>query len=116
MADLGTRWLAAVLAAMLGVAPVLAEPGEAPAPALETHRADIAGQMVEIGRTPQEAHNAASRLTARDLEVLLANPRMMQPAGAMTAQAEMLLGTVLIVALIVALAVAGGSVIIITSV
>jgi hypothetical protein len=45
--------------------------------------------------------------------VLLANPEMMQAAG--DAQTHMAIGMILVVALIVALAAAGGSVVIVSS-
>ena len=45
--------------------------------------------------------------------MLLANPEMMQAAGG--AQTHMAIGMLLVVALIVALAVAGGSVVVISS-
>ena len=82
--------------------------GEAP-----DGRAQISRQLIEIGQTPPHARDAASRLTAADLEVLLANPEMKQAAGG--AQTHMAIGMLLVVALIIALAAAGGSVVIISS-
>ena len=79
MPDRGSRWLAAVVAAMLIAQPLAAVepmPDETP-----DGRAQISRQLIEIGRTPQHAREAASRLTAADLQVLLANPEMMQAAG-----------------------------------
>ncbi|MHC4128633.1 MAG: hypothetical protein ACYTE6_04520 [Planctomycetota bacterium] len=111
MPDRGSRWLAAVVAALLIVQPLAAVepmPDEAP-----DGRAQISRQLIDIGHTPRHAWDAASRLTAADLEVLLANPEMMQAAGG--AQTHMAIGMLLVVALIVALAVAGGSVVIVSS-
>ena len=116
MPDRGSRWLAAVVAAMLVAQPLAwAEtPTAGPAPdGSAGGREQISRQLIEIGRTPAQAQDAASRLTAEDLEVLLANPEMMQAAGG--AQTNMAIGMLLIVALIVALAVAGSSVIIISA-
>jgi hypothetical protein len=80
-------------------------------------REQIRQQLVEIGcYTADNAADAASRLTAEDLEVLLANPEMMQAAGGASAQVEMTIGVLLVVGLIVGLAVAGGSVVVISTV
>ncbi|MHC4127360.1 MAG: hypothetical protein ACYSUA_04180 [Planctomycetota bacterium] len=111
MPDRGVRWLAAVVAAMLAAQPlaaadlVLAEAADG--------RERISRQLIEIGRAPEPAREAAARLTADDLEVLLANPEMMQAAGG--AQTEMALGVLLLLVLIVALVVAGGSAVIVSS-
>lgn len=116
MPDRGSRWLAAVVAAMLVAQPLAwAEtPAAGPAPdGSAGGREQISRQLIEIGRTPESARNAACRLTARDLEVLLANPEMMQAAGG--ADAAMGIGILLVVALIIALAAAGSSVIIISA-
>ena len=111
MPDRGSRWLAAVVAALLIAQPLAA--AEAAGDEAPDGRAQISGQLIEIGQTTEQAQEAASRLTAADLEVLLANPEMMQAAGG--AQTHMAIGMLLVVALIVALAVAGGSVIIVSS-
>jgi hypothetical protein len=116
MPDRGSRWLAAVVAAMLVAQPLAlaGDPvgGSAPDGSVGG-REQISRQLIEIGRTPESARSAACRLTAADLEVLLANPEMMQAAGG--AQTNMAIGMLLIVALIVALAAAGSSVVIISS-
>ncbi len=115
MPDRGSRWLAAVVAAMLAAQPLaLAEaPAGGPAPdGFSGAREQISRQLIEIGRTPESAGDAACRLTAEDLEVLLANPEMMQAAGG--AQTDIAIGALLLVALIVALAAAGGTVVIIS--
>ncbi len=44
-------------------------------------RHEIAGRLVALGRSHDEAQEAASRLTAADLDVLLAYPLMIQTAG-----------------------------------
>ncbi len=72
-------------------------------------RERIAEQMIEIGHAPQAARAAASRLTAADLEVLLANPQMMQAAGALSATAQANIMGILIVGGIIALGIAGSS-------
>jgi hypothetical protein len=116
MPDRGSRWLAAVIATMLAAQPLaMAElPAGGPGPdGFSGAREQISRQLIEIGRTPTRAQEAASRLTAEDLEVLLANPEMMQAAGG--AHFDMTIGILLVVALIVALAAAGGSVVIISS-
>ena len=116
MPDRGSRWLAAVVATMLVAQPLAwAEaPVRGPVPdGSSGGREQISRQLIEIGRTPETAQEAASRLTAEDLAVLLANPEMMQAAG--DAQTHMAIGMILVVALIVALAVAGGSVVIVSS-
>ncbi len=48
---------------------------------LAAGRHEIAGSLVALGRSHDEAQEAASRLTPADLEVLLAYPLMMQTAG-----------------------------------
>ena len=116
MSDRGSRWLAAVVAAMLAAQPLaLAEaPAGGPAPdGFAGAREQISRQLVGIGRLPESAQAAACRLTAEDLEVLLANPEMMQAAGG--TDAAMGIGILLVVALIIALVAAGSSVIIISS-
>ena len=67
-------------------------PAPAPAPAQKLDngagdkepaagRQEIAGRLVALGRSHDEAQEAANRLTPADLEVLLAYPLMMQTAG-----------------------------------
>ncbi len=48
---------------------------------LAAGRQEIAASLVALGRSHDEAQEAASRLTPADLEVLLAYPLMMQTAG-----------------------------------
>jgi hypothetical protein len=112
----GSRWLAAVIAALLVAQPLALATDPAGGPAsneLSGAREQISRQLVDIGRTRLQAQEAASRLTPEDLAVLLANPEMMQAAG--DAQTHMAIGMILVVALIVALAAAGGSVVIVSS-
>jgi hypothetical protein len=112
MPDRGSRWLAAVVAAML-VAQPLALATDTAADDLSGAREQISRQLVELGRTPQSAQDAAGRLTPDDLAVLLAHPEMMQAAG--DAQTHMAIGILLVVAIIIDLAAAGGSVVVISS-
>ena len=84
--------------------PAAAEPG-VPSAVIETGQATIAGQLVELGRAPDVARAAASRLTAEDLEVFLANPEMMQAAGGNIVWGVML--GALVVGGVIALAAAG---------
>jgi hypothetical protein len=100
MRDRGSRWLAVVVAALVATAPA-------------DGRVRIAQQLVEIGRTPHHAQDAAGRLTTDDLEVLLANPEMMQAAG--DVGLEMTIGTILVIGIIVGLAVAGSTFIVIST-
>ena len=51
------------------------------AAAIETQRTAIAQIMVELGEDDDRARQMATELTADDLAVLLANPKMMQKAG-----------------------------------
>jgi hypothetical protein len=113
--DRGSHWLAIVVAALLATqsvawtGPSAGEPPEAPADG----RARIAEQLVEIGRTPDRAQDAAGSLTVEDLAVLLANPEMMQAAG--DVGLEMTIGTILVIGIIVGLAVAGSTFIVIST-
>ena len=85
--------------------PVAMAEGKARGPDLVHQRAIIAVQLVALGDTPSCGKDAAGRLTAEDLAVLLANPLMMQRAGALNElQLSYVLGAVVIggiVALIV---------------
>ncbi len=86
-----------------------AEPSNRTSPRIDAGRQLIAGQMTQLGYEPQAARDAASRLTAADLEVLLANPEMMQAAGALSATAQAYILGILIVGGIVALGIAGSA-------
>ncbi|MCZ6837291.1 MAG: hypothetical protein O7G85_16065 [Planctomycetota bacterium] len=49
-------------------------------------RLQIMQRLIEMGRDPEKASEMAFALTEEDLDVLGANPRMMQEAGAMKSQ------------------------------
>jgi hypothetical protein len=104
------RWLAVVVAAALAAQPAVALGAAGDPP--DDGRARIAERLVELGRPAGDARQAAARLTAQDLEVLLAHPDMMQAAGGVGL--EMSIGVVLVVGLIVGLAIAGSTVIIVS--
>ncbi len=70
-------------------------------------RHEIAGQLVALGRSHDEAQEAASRLTPADLEVLLEYPLMMQTAGGSDRVAWSIVIGLLLVGGLVALAAAG---------
>ena len=78
---------------------------------IETQRGAIEQIMIELGEDEDQAHQMATELTAEDLAVLLANPKMMRKAGDL----EMILVAVLIVGGIVALALAADSAVIISN-
>ncbi len=67
----------------------------------------VAGRLVELGRTAEDAQALASLLTIEDLEVLLSHPGMMQEAGAMNAQSDNLMMGLLVLGGLIALAYAG---------
>ena len=67
----------------------------------------VATQLIELGRTAEEAQALASLLTLEDLEVLLRHPGMMQEAGAMSAQTKNLIAGLLVLGGLIALAYAG---------
>jgi hypothetical protein len=79
------------------------EAGSAPSPPREW----VASRLVAIDRDPAAAWRAAGRLTAEDLEVLLANPAMLQAAGGWSQTTQAYFFGALIVAGIVAVAIAG---------
>lgn len=80
---------------------------EAPAAPHDDGRAQIAAGLIKIGYDPEPARGMASQLTPADLQVLLANPKMMQQAGTMSTQTTAFIIGGVIVAGIVVLAVAG---------
>lgn len=67
----------------------------------------VAGRLIELGRTAEEAKALASLLTIEDLEVLVSHPGMMQEAGAMSAQSNNLIMGLLVLGGLIALAYAG---------
>ena len=72
---------------------------------IETQRGAIAEIMIKLGEDEDRARQMATELTAEDLAVLLANPKMMQKAGDLA----VIVVAVLIVGGIVALALAADS-------
>lgn len=86
--------------------PVMLVPVTAlPAASLETQRSAIAQIMIELGEDEDRAQQMASELTADDLAVLLANPKMMQKAGDIV----LIICAVIVVGVIVALVIAADS-------
>ena len=67
----------------------------------------VAGRLIELGRTVEEAQALASLLTIEDLAVLVSHPGMMQEAGAMSAQSDNLMMGLLVLGGLIALAYAG---------
>jgi hypothetical protein len=115
-------WLAMVTTAVFTAQPVLASPpaGEAsvstsvarpaaPAvqPPADDGRRQVYEQLLELGRAPGSALDAALRLNAEDLNVLLAHPEMMQAAGASSSVTTSIILGLLIIAGLIALAAAG---------
>lgn len=91
-------------APVLEVRAVLAIPGTSGIIALDAQQAHVAQRLVQLGENPVTAMEAASLLTAADIEVLMANPAMLQRGGSV-------LGTtvfiwILIIAGVVVLAIA----------
>jgi len=113
MTDRPTRWLAVVLVMLVAAHPLAARPMATPDE--DGGRRDaVVARMIDAGDTPDEARRKASRLTPEDLAVLATNPLMIQPAGTMDVSTEMFIGTTLVVGIIVVLAVAGSTVIIVS--
>jgi hypothetical protein len=91
---------------MATLVPVMLVPAAAlSTAAIETQRGAIAEIMVELGEDHERARQMATELSADDLAVLLANPKMMQKAG----DSETIIVAALIVGGIVALALAADS-------
>jgi hypothetical protein len=74
---------------------------------LDARRLWVAGRLVGHGRATADALADAARLTADDLDVLCANPEMLQPAGALGETTVAILIGVGIIVLIVILAANG---------
>ena len=70
-----------------------------PTATLESQRGAISEILVALGSDEVRAREMSTQLTAEDLAVLLANPRMMQKAG----DAVLIIGALLVVGVIVAL-------------
>lgn len=94
------------LLAMAALVSLLAQPALARSGAgqTESDQQRIASQLIEMGYATQSAENMASQLTQDDLQVLLANPGMMQRAGASDPILIAVIVGVLIVAGLVVLA------------
>ena len=73
---------------------------------LEQQRGAIVSQLVHLGYDLGAADGMASELTAEDLAVLLANPKMMQKAGDMEDTLFVVVCAVLLVGLVVVLVLA----------
>lgn len=101
--DSGSSWTSSVF-------PIAIMPLSAVSPALlEQQRSSISAQLVNLGFEAVAADGMAGELTAGDLAVLSANPKMMQKAGDMDATLELLLWTVIIVGTIVVLVIVADS-------
>ncbi|HVP72525.1 MAG TPA: hypothetical protein VMS30_02220 [Phycisphaerales bacterium] len=72
---------------------------------IEQQRAAITSQLVGLGYDLGAADGMASELTAEDLAVLLANPKMMQKAGEMDDSLFVLVCVVVVIGAVVALAI-----------
>lgn len=70
-----------------------------PATAIAAQRESIAHILIALGEADDAAHQMANELTAEDLAVLLANPKMMQRAGDL----GVIIAAVVIVGVVVAL-------------
>jgi hypothetical protein len=79
--------------------------------AIETQRGAIAQIMIELGEDEDRARQVATELSADDLAVLMANPKMMQKAGDLA----LIVIVVVIVGGIVALALAADSAVIVSN-
>lgn len=96
----------ASVATVLVVDGRLAEGAAAARADLDARRDEIARQLIDLGRAPETARALADQLTDEDLQVLLANPRMMQPAGDSSKMVLNIVVAALVVGGIVALALA----------
>ena len=74
---------------------------------IQQARMVVAKALVDLGREKEEARTLANLLTANDIKILLANPAMMQEAGAMSAQTRNLIAGLLVLGGLIALAAAG---------
>jgi hypothetical protein len=83
------------------------DPREVDVATVDGQRLWIAAELIALGRAPDAALEAASRLTAEDLAVLLANPRMIQAAGASNRVLMSIIIGALIIAGLIALAASG---------
>ena len=78
-------------------------------PHLQQQRQQMVVHLINLGETPEDALNTTLQLTQHDLDVLLANERMLQPAAGLSQTSIALIIGGLIITGIVLLAVAGES-------
>jgi hypothetical protein len=79
--------------------------------AVEDQRSIIAQQLESLGRPTDVAQQMAGELTADDLEVLLANPKMMQRAG----EIDVIIWALLVAGVVVALVIAADSAVVVST-
>ena len=79
---------------------------DAAAPAIQQQRAIVASLLLETGCDQAEAQRQARQLTAEDLAVLAANPRMIQKAGEMDELTKNLIWALVIAGVVVAIVIA----------
>ncbi|MHC5114237.1 MAG: hypothetical protein ACYTGP_07400 [Planctomycetota bacterium] len=75
----------------------------------DLRRLHVYAQLVELDYAPLEARDAVAELTEADLDVLCANPDMLQRAGAMSVQTQAFIIAAIIVTVIVLLATSSNS-------
>ncbi len=110
LAEAGTDRQAAHRVVGTGFAPVMLLPISSVSSAIiEQQRWSIAGQLQNLGFEAQAAATMAGELNATDLQVLLANPKMMQRAGELDAGLEAIFWVALIVGALVLLIVLSDS-------
>lgn len=80
-----------------------------PAGEVDLRRVLVRMQLVEMGRSPADAAASAALLTEADLDVLVANPDMMQEAG-MSTFWVIVIGVALIAGVIAIAAAGNGSI------
>jgi hypothetical protein len=79
--------------------------------AIGEQRQIIAQQLESLGRAANTARNMADELTAEDLAVLLANPKMMQKAG----EIDVIVWAIIVVGVVVALVIAAEGTVIVNT-
>jgi hypothetical protein len=79
--------------------------------AIGEQRQIIAQQLESLGRAADTARNMADELTAEDLAVLLANPKMMQKAG----EIDVIVWAIIVVGVVVALVIAAEGTVIVNA-
>lgn len=93
-----------------GFAPIMLVPISSVSTAiLEQQRGSIASQLKSLGFEAEAAATMAGELNAEDLQVLLANPKMMQRAGELDSGLEAIFWVALIVGVVVLLVVLSDS-------